>query len=661
MLVALLGIGVGVCAGAILRLKASPRGRCVPWLLIIVIGATVLGQNASPILNIVLSKSTALKAPIFEMWGGSLLTASVILLVPSAGLACTIVNVGAFFELTCDERSFSNHITASYMCCGTVAGLISGRFYFITRFGVLGTTAFEIGLLTSLIWPLMLSRQASSPMTLIQLCVAGLLITGLRLGYGGKYNYGWSLKENEYGIEFFESGASADVRVLNSTNGRVLEINGLPVSGPAREFADELSLAYFPRLLRPDGERVLVLGLGSGQVCGASLLFPKALVTCGEEEQAVVRAMKYFGDVNYRPDTSASFRLVAGPFSSEALFGSRKYDLILINYGNAWLRQTASLMTSHFYTKAKKHLNRNGLIVQRLALGSFSPFALGCIARTVVDSFPHYSLIRISSDTGLLTASQEPLIDFRSISEAQSLTESLPSVHQDLVHQFGTDSVRKLLVAHVWLNEDGIRRLAARDGTEILTDERAWGSSAFLAPGGGSVTENSTLINRLIANCATPESFRQTFSICGGSTRDGVACHYIASIFHEFEELNKALQVVQWGLTLSPGDPVLLADRLIWAKEDSFQRNVNVIAQIEQRSKVQAFRVGVSLIDREQFIEAIVILRRLTEMCPKSPTVWATLARAYQSAGDVEQAGSCLRMAADLDPIRYASDDQFDQ
>jgi hypothetical protein len=473
-------------------------------------------------------------------------------------------------------------------------------------------------------------------------------------GLGADYSYGSPTQSAGAQTGFFHVGRAADVR-LRETGGQVqLEIDGVPVAGTGARLTSEFGLACIPRLLRPRASRVLVVGFGSGAASGQSLLFPGTKVVCAEPEPAAVAAAMMMQNLVPPSIPSISFSLVPKDGRASLLSRSNAYDLLLVNFGDPHIPETQKTWTKQFYTSAKLALSPDGLIAQRFAISAVSTPELALLSRTLLGVFPHCALFHSSVSEILLVGSSAPLIEStNAVGEAQALVAGLPDIKSALGQHFGTTDVPSLLLTQFWLDEEGLRAVANSDGeSALLTD---WNRRFRLRPVHSNAqekTERELLLRNLITGSTTPAAFERWARTCGcPSSEAAAACHRIAEQFLVSGQPKQALEVLTWGLGLDTGQPDLLADRLIWTKEEDIEIIVRDVAVVEKRSVAAANRVGVSLFQRALNRQAAAVLAGLTRIKPESATLWADLAVVYRATGELKRAEACLSQALALDPL----------
>ncbi len=321
----------------------SRSGHCVAILILSTMAAIVVGQRLSPVLNLLVSGVADLRALGFANAVTCGLAAAVLELLPAVGIGMQLawfVIQGerdrpgrsnqrpadwlrrAWKRFKCGRVGQRNEVVGGtpataggtpalpetctalrvYLCFlfGSLFGFLTASRWLISHMGTLPAVAFCLILLTTILALMTFRQILAKPSAILPMALAGILIYSLGTGLGDAYLYGHRQTGNgPSDVEYFRVGASGDVRVSRNEGSRALEFDGLPIAGTGSDLAAELGLAYFPRLLRPNASKVLIIGLGTGAACGASLLFPQSQVICAESEPAIVSAMNLFTDVNH--------------------------------------------------------------------------------------------------------------------------------------------------------------------------------------------------------------------------------------------------------------------------------------------------------------------------------------------------------------------------
>ncbi len=329
----------------------------------------------------------------------------------------------------------------------------------------------------------------------------------------------------------------------------------------------------------------------------------------------------------------------------------QKQDLILLNYGDARLPGATRFLSKQFYGLAKSRLVPGGILAHRLKVDSFSPSDLALIARTILGSFSHCGLVRISDTDAILLASESPMVDSpKAVQTAQSQVDVQTAIREDVKALFDTTKVRTLLITHLWLNEEGLRRLGKRDFETALVNDWNPGIESNKHQNIVDEAANGRLVTQRILSSATVAGFEQNFTRCGCTNGDALLCHQIATIFSVHDQPSLALKTMDWGFRVDAEQPDLLADRLVWQMEDDQNVIKHDLIPIEKGALEVANRLGIAFWEEKQYSNAILVFEHLTKLNPDSATVWCNLAVNYRAAGQTNRAKECLMRAVELDP-----------
>ncbi len=150
--------------------------------------------------------------------------------------------------------------------------------------------------------------------------------------------------------------------------GRVMILDGCFMITEKDEYMYQEMLSHPAMVSHPDPKRVLIIGGGDGGVAREVLRYPVESVDLVEIDEEVIAASKA-----YLPSIAASFndkRLkVHNMDAFEFVDADMSYDIILVDSTDP-IGFAASLFSDVFYSKARKLLNSNGIIVTQ----SGSPF-----------------------------------------------------------------------------------------------------------------------------------------------------------------------------------------------------------------------------------------------------------------------------------------------
>jgi spermidine synthase len=329
-----------------------------------------------------------------------------------------------------------------------------------------------------------------------------------------------------------------------------------------------------------------------------------------------------------------------------------RFDLILSEPSNPWIAGVANLFTREFYELASRKLAPRGILAQWVQSYAFAPSDYALIVRTLEDVFPHQRLIRISESDTILIASNEPLeLDPAALRTAQRLVESSSIIKADLEEFYRTSDVTALFLSRFALDEQGLRRVSAADGSNERNLDRDC-RLEFRAARNLYALRDKTL-DRFILSAARSEWFLEHYKQLGCDGRHANALHEVIEALIGAGAEDKAAVLLDFGLHDSPDSPALLADQLTLRKPFDFAELERLLALPDRSVVDHANRIGLHFTAAREFDTAVTIFVRLCERFPKSATAWTNLAANYTAQGKREQAEQAERRAGELDPARY--------
>jgi spermidine synthase len=468
----------------------------------------------------------------------------------------------------------------------------------------------------------------------------------------GMYLYGWRDPETKT-LLYFKEGASSNVMVTDHGVDRALAVNGKVDATSQGDMDMQLGIAYFPRFLRPQAQKVFVIGYGSGTTSGASLLFPGTKVTCCEIEPAVFGATTHFSQVNHSPEKNPDFRIVFDDGRSHLQGSPDVYDLILSEPSNPWIAGVGALFTREFYRTARQRLGEQGVLAQWLQLYSFSQADYALVVRTLLDSFPHACLLRISSGDTVLLASPSPILpDLDPIRASQSLVDRLPLVRADLEETFKESDVRSLLLGRLLLDEGGLGRLAAREPARTInTDQNL--RLEFDAPLRlfHSDLEPESELEASILGCVEAVFLRRMVERWGCDRRQAGALRELSDLLVRRARSPQSLPVLDVGIGLDPANAELLAARVIGQKGQDEAYVRRVFPQILAGSPIEAVRVGEAIGNESKYALAVELFEAVVAAYPQSATAWENLGINASWLGAWDRAAEAFEKAISLDPL----------
>ncbi len=255
----------------------------------------------------------------------------------------------------------------------------------------------------------------------------------------------------------------------------------------------EVLPAVLPLVIHPAADHVLLAGLGSTTTLDACLAFPVRSVTCVEADQTLSRIAREIIVPRSGRDPYQDQRLRVMPVEPAlaAAAGSDRYDVVILNEGQAALPSAASRFTSDYYTRWARKLNEGGLLCQRFQHLDFGGQPLRDMLCTLQSVFTQVAAVETAPGEFLLLASGsgQPLVDAEIVHRCEA-----PHVRR-VMSQLGWDW--SVLLALTAFEPQQVREIAAE---RAATNSAVSGRFAFALPpevmrGGPKLEEVRTLLS----------------------------------------------------------------------------------------------------------------------------------------------------------------------
>ncbi len=276
-------------------------------------------------------------------------------------------------------------------------------------------------------------------------------------------------------IVFHEVGRSTTVMVRRLRSEFVLSTSGLPeasVGGTLSrtgKFAVARWLGAVGALARPEGESMLMVGLGGGLAIEAVPQTIRELHVV-ELEPAVVAANRFIAPDRARdPLSDPRVRVIENDARAAMALTERRYDVVASQPSHPWTAGASNLYTREFFELVKQRLVPGGVFVQWMGLNFIDLDLLGVLLATLLDTFEHVQVYQPEGAAGIqFVASDEPLDLVAGTERALARDpETLASIgiHEpaDVEVSLVLDSRgAKLLAAGATINRDRRNRLQTR-------------------------------------------------------------------------------------------------------------------------------------------------------------------------------------------------------
>lgn len=207
---------------------------------------------------------------------------------------------------------------------------------------------------------------------------------------------------------------------------------------------------------RPDAQRMLVLGLGSGVALAGA---PPSIrrIDVAEPELRILEANARLSEErDSDPLADARVHVVRQDPRAALRHTGERFDIIVSQPPPPWTRSGAHLYTRDFLTQAKSNLTDDGVLVERVRADFVDGVELRRLAATLRSAFEHVRLYRPGEGLLAFIASDAPL------EPELQLARSGRPITDDIMHysRMGLNGVEDLLVA-LAVDEAGLADFAA--------------------------------------------------------------------------------------------------------------------------------------------------------------------------------------------------------
>jgi SAM-dependent methyltransferase len=664
-----LGLGLGLALGAVIGVWASKRFKSGPiliagsfWTLVF----TVIGQRLTPLASAALAGAAALRSSESANIILCAVVAGVVTAAPSMGLGGMVLALARKAGLVIGRepglpiswsplRRFSGAGIAFSVAGFAIAGSGLARHYLLESLGGIGTLAAGMASLACAAVFEPCRRNGFSRGAVVAAGGALMAALGNRPGAVSKWHYVYG---QESGLSapraelFFKSGASSDFEVVVIADEAVLLVDGIPLAGRGPLAVGEKALGLIPNMLRPDATNELVAGLGTGIACSDCLLWPGRKVCCVDPDPGMLEATRCFN--------LESRSLLANPrceihFDDARHFlrkTGRKFDLVMVNGVDARIPSTTGYVTREFMGRAKNALSQDGLLAIRVNIESLVPEELAQIARSQKSTFAHSCLARLPGGQALLLGSSAAIIRSpEEVAAAAKVVEARPELAREMKGALLQSNVPAALFRYLWLGDDGMARLGARDSeTSMCTDWNPVGS-----------WQGSRISRDVPANAARMDSFlnsagslawlARSFAVLGCSNDTAKVCHDLTGLMVGPLHRKAASAICQWALSKAADSPDLLADQFLLSRDDAPKGLNRLLEKISANSASGTIQLGSELSRLNRGQSACAVFQALTEKHPNSARAWLLLSRASAAAGNEVGAKKSRERANALDPL----------
>jgi len=230
----------------------------------------------------------------------------------------------------------------------------------------------------------------------------------------GVFRYGRLFTPQDAKLLFYRDGRTASVSLVDFSDGRSIRTNGksdggVNMNGPPLSDETTMTLtAVLPLAVKPEAKRVAVIGIGTG-ITTHTLLgnFELEAVDTIEIESAMAQASRGFAPRNSAAFADPRSRIHIDDAKTYFSTHNRRYDVIISEPSNPWVSGVSSLFTVEFYRMARRHLERDGVLVQWVQLYETEVALIASVIGALEQVFPDY-VIYVPNDKDILIVAGEP-------------------------------------------------------------------------------------------------------------------------------------------------------------------------------------------------------------------------------------------------------------
>ena len=385
-----------------------------------------------------LQLSELLPNPVFSVWIRFILAETTLLpLTLFLGALFPIVIKCTASDIDHIASSVGTVYSANTM--GAIVGSVLAGFVLIPQFGVEKTIVIATGV-NMLIGTIMIFAQQDAKLgTKLSYVFFGVVIfvafianpyilgdkkdfllaqstrRALRDGYDVLNPKGaWATIMKRTQLTYYKDGPCSNVAILQFAEGDKigtfsLLTNGCVDASDGADMSQQVLLASYPMIFRPNARRACIIGWGSGVTVSELLNFPVSTITAVELEPAVIEASRVFNRHTHEPEKNPRVKVEINDGRNFLLATTQKFDVIVSEPSNPWQVGVCNLFTKEYFECVKDRLTPDGVLSLWLQLGEVSPESIKAVMSALNSQFK-YCLAMASDQSNLvILASQKPL------------------------------------------------------------------------------------------------------------------------------------------------------------------------------------------------------------------------------------------------------------
>ncbi len=182
----------------------------------------------------------------------------------------------------------------------------------------------------------------------------------------------------------FREGYGSDLAVIRKDRGLQLEINRW-WQGRTRK-THQVMAAHVPMLLHSAPQKVLVVGVGTGQTAARFLLYPIDRLACVDIEPTIFEFIRPHFDSSWMEDPRVE--LISADGRNYLRHTPSTYDVISLELGQLSRPGVASFYTADFYQRVQQRLRPGGFLIQFVPLSLLGVDHFRSTVQSFLAAFP---------------------------------------------------------------------------------------------------------------------------------------------------------------------------------------------------------------------------------------------------------------------------------
>lgn len=266
----------------------------------------------------------------------------------------------------------------------------------------------------------------------------------------------------------FREGFGSNLAISQSNDVLRLEIDRW-WQGDSRKTHQVLA-AHIPMLLHPDPQRVLVVGVGTGQTASRFLMYDIDHLAGVDIEPTIFDFIRPHFDSRWMADERVA--LISADGGNYLRHTDAQYDIISLEVGQLHRPGVAFFYTADFYHRARQRLRTGGLLSQFVPLSFLTPAQLRSALQSFLAAFPQSVLWYNTAELLLIGVRDN---DFKCDANSLQRLSSNSRVYRDLAVSYwgGPDHFLhhpRVFLSGFLMGPNGLAELAA--GAPLYRDDR---------------------------------------------------------------------------------------------------------------------------------------------------------------------------------------------